>query len=406
METNITTKSVQELFRLLQNYIYQRNEDAADQEESFLSLCHLAQIHGLSPILYHMVQKDRCQLIAKYPKEYERLKNVYFTSVARAVQQEVSQEEIQEAFRSRDLRILFFKGAQIRDFYPVPEQRTMGDMDALIRKEDREKAHAVMLELGYVCEQAESEVWVYRRGNIMIEMHTRIAGNGIANHFDYSSFFADAIEHSEEEEGRLWFEREYHFCFLIYHIAKHLSSTGAGIRMFLDIVIFLQHYGEAFDWNLADQLLREAALEETAVAVFALCDRWFGTRLNRMESLPEDLLDELEDYVIHGGTFGFETHDTGDVYRRKAHTGKGYCKGIYHRLHIWRDYLFPSQDYMVRFLPALKEYRGLILIAWIRRWWIGLFQRRRHSLDTIRSMNKEDGDRSYREYQMLKRIGL
>ena len=404
-EVKITKKTAKLLFCLLKDYIRQNKKDSYDCEESFLALYQLAKIHGLAPILYDIIQGENC-IQTRYPKHWEQLKHSYMFTIARSVQQEMGMQEIQETFHSHQLPIVFFKGAQIREFYPVTELRTMGDMDALITQKDRERAHELMLNLGYLCEQSESDVWVYRRGVIMVEMHTRIAGNGISNHFDYAGLFADAMDHCVEEDGTRYFEPEYHFCFLIYHIAKHLSSTGAGIRMFLDIVIFLHHYGRGFQWDKAEQLLKEAALEGTAAAVFGLCDRWFGTKLTRENRIDQNVLDELEDYVIHGGTFGFETHDTGDVYRRKAHADNSQRQGLGYRLRLWRDYLFPPSDYMMRFLPATKKHRWLIPVAWIRRWWVGAFQRRRHSMETIRSMNKEDGDRSYREYRMLKRIGL
>lgn len=106
-----------------------------------------------------------------------------------------------------------------------------------------EQAHGLMTDLGYECESDKGDVWVYRRGSVSIEMHTRIAGNCI------------------------FLSREYHFCFLIYHIAKHLSSTGAGIRMFLDIAVFLRCYGKEFDWKQAEELLRGSGLSRTAGAM-------------------------------------------------------------------------------------------------------------------------------------------
>lgn len=291
-------------------------------------------------------------------------------------------------------------------FYSIPELRTMGDLDSLITEEDRKKANGLMLQLGYTCEQTEGDVWVYRRGMIIIEMHTRIAANSISNHFDYARFFRDAMEHGVEENGKLYFDKEYHFCFLIYHIAKHLSSTGAGVRMFLDILIFLQHYGQEFDRDKAEMLLKEASLDRAAAAVFGLCDRWFGSSLSRENPIPQDVLDELETYVIHGGIFGFETHDTGDIYKRKAHTDRNKDGGIFYRLRLLRDYLFPPFDHMCRFVPMIVSHRWLLPIAWVKRWWIGVFRRRKKSLSTIKSMVKDEEKRSYREYLMLKKIGL
>lgn len=400
-ENHFSRETVRQLCDVLKTHVFEKREDPFRCEGSFSALCDLAQIHGLAPILYYTVKGN--SEAAGHEREYAQLKRNYMISVACSVRQEMSLQEIREKFRAMNLPILFFKGAQIREFYPVPQLRTMGDMDALIAEKDREKAHEVMLESGYTCGQSGGDVWVYRKDTTVIEMHTKVAGNGISNQFDYAGFFADAMNHCAEEDGKLYFEKEYHFCFLIYHIAKHLSSTGAGIRMFLDIAVFLQHYGVEFNRDLAEKLLRKTKLEGTAAAVFGLCDRWFGTSFTRGTGLPENVLDELEDYVIHGGTFGFQTHDVGDIYRRRAH-GSG--NGMRYRLQMWRDYLFPAAEDMVRFLPALKEHRWMLPAAWVKRWWEGAFQRREKSIRTIRSMNRKDNDRSYREYVMLKKIGL
>lgn len=45
---------------------------------------------------------------------------------------------------------LLFKGFIVRDYYtPCPELRTFGDIDFVIRKEDRQKCDELMKELGY-----------------------------------------------------------------------------------------------------------------------------------------------------------------------------------------------------------------------------------------------------------------
>lgn len=191
-----------------------------------------------------------------------------------------------------------------------------------------------------------------------------------------------------------------------YHIAKHLYSTGAGIRMFLDIAVFLQHYGNEFDWKQAADLLQKTRLSRTAGAVFQLCGRWFGTEISWREKVSEEVLDQLEEYITGGGTFGFETHDVGDMYLRRGYE-KGEKEGK-HRLRfrlLWH-YLFPSADNMLQIMPAVEKWKWLLPAAWVKRWWLGAFRRRSHSLHTVQSMLKDDGGRSRREHRMLKELGL
>lgn len=392
--------------RVLRNFINSEEEEIPVTEELFGDLCYLAKIHSVFPILYYVIRSRAKELEASYPGQMEWLKKSYMLAVVQSIRQDAGKEEMREAFRRQGLPLLFFKGAQIRSFYPVPELRTMGDLDCLIASEDRMKAHALMLDLGYECQSDKGDVWVYRKGTVVVEMHDRIAANSILNEFDYASFFSDALNHGTQENQEFCFSKEYHFCFLIYHIAKHLSSTGAGVRMFMDIVVFLRHYGDTFDKREADRLLRAASLKKTAEAVYGLCDRWFGTKWSGEEKIPESVLDELEAYIVAGGTFGFETHNIGHVYKRKAYVSDECGKESGYGVRLIGRYLFPPADYMRLFLPAVERHKWLLPAAWIKRWWTGVFLRRDRSLATIRSMAENDGERSYREYRMLKNIGL
>ena len=156
----------------------------------------------------------------------------------------------------------------------------------------------------------------------------------------------------------------------------------------------------------AGRLLKEASLEQTADAVFGLCDRWFGTSWSEGKVISEEVLDELERYILAGGTFGFETHDIGHVYKRKSCENGRAGKTCRSNLKMFFRYLFPEKAYVVQFLPIVEKCPCLLPAAWIKRWWIGLFKRRKRSLQTLRTMTENDGERSYREYEMLKKIGL
>lgn len=87
---------------------------------------------------------------------------------------------------------------------------------------------------------------VYSRGSITVEMHTRIADNNISNQFGYMEYFSDVFGHTEEKDRITYLEKDYQICFLFYHIAKHLSSTGAGIRMILDIGLLARCFDKAY----------------------------------------------------------------------------------------------------------------------------------------------------------------
>ena len=404
--SGVNNSAAEELFPLLKQFLENKKLKTADIPDDLSELFHLCEIHSLQPILCYMLLGETSLLRERYPDLEKKIRDQYIASAYHSVQQEASAEEMAECFYKAGIPLAFFKGILLRRFYPEPQLRTMGDIDCLVSRDNRELAHRMMLEMGYVCDSDKGDVWVYSRGRVSVEMHTRIAQNSFQNGFDYKAFFSDALEHTEKAGKYIFLKREYHFCFLIYHIAKHLYSTGAGIRMFLDIAVFLQHYGNEFDWEQAAELLQETRLSRTAGAVFQLCGRWFGTKIPWPDKVSEEVLDQLEEYITGGGTFGFETHDVGDMYLRRGYE-KSEKEGK-HRLHfrlLWH-YLFPSADNMLQIMPAVEKWKWLLPAAWVKRWWLGAFRRRSHSLHTVQSMLKDDGGRSRREHRMLKELGL
>ena len=404
MEINRDTRDL--FLRMVGDFALDRKSVYPDCSGELEDLLYLAHIHSLEPVVYYMLREQRKQLLEQKPELFRHMQRAYHSAVYVSVTQEASRAEIEETFKRAGVKLVFFKGVQLRELYPVPELRTMGDMDCLICREDRAKAHALMCQLGYQCEIDDEPVWMYRRDAVVIEMHTLLAAKDIGNGVDYESFFSDAMEHVVKKDGLMYLEREYHLCYLIYHIAKHLCSTGAGVRMIADIAATLRFYGDTMDWEGLKCLLEASHLHETALAIYGLCHKWFGVEPPERYSGSELVLKDLEAYIIGGGVFGFETHDLGDVYRRNAFRGKAANSGDRYRLKMMKEYFFPPSVYLVKYFPLSEKRRWLLPVAWMCRCWAGLFRRKDHSVATIRSMTRGDAELSYREVLMLKEIGL
>lgn len=400
-------RETRELFlRMVGDFALDRKSAYPDCSNELEDLIYLAHIHSLEPVVYYMLREQREQLSGHKPELVQSMQRAYHSAIYVSVTQETSRTEIEERFRELGIKLVFFKGAQLRELYPVPELRTMGDMDCLIRREDRAKAHGVMDELGYQCQVDSEPVWLYQRGTVVIEMHTQIAVKDMGNGVDYESLFSNAMEHVVEKDGHLYLSEEYHLCYLIYHIAKHLCSTGAGVRMIADIAAALHIYGNTMDWDEAKCLLEASHLHETALAIYGLCRKWFGVEPPEKYCGSEQVLNDLEAYVVAGGVFGFETHDLGDVYRRNAFREKNGNSGDRYCLRMMKDYFFPPSAYLMKYFPLSEKHRWLLPAAWLCRCWTGLFCQKNHSVATIRSMTRGDAELSYREVLMLKEIGL
>lgn len=398
--------TAKKLFNLIKCFLNSNKYGEKISGQELLSIYQLSCIHELSPIIYHLIETKAVITDIENEKLTGAMKKNYRLALFSAVQQEESITEIKSAFRENSINVVFFKGAEIRNYYPLSQLRTMGDIDCLIAEKDRIKAHKILLDMGYICKYDTGNVYTYNKNSVQLEVHTKIAESNLGNGFDYDSYFSDAINNTEIRDNEPYLEKEYNLCFLIYHIAKHLSSTGAGIRMILDIAVFTKKFENEIDKERLYSMLREAKLYGTACAVFALCDKWFDTDFTEKFEFDKKIPDGLENYIINGGTFGFETHDTGDIYRRKAlNPGNGNTKAPY-RIKVLKDFFFPSSEYLERYLPASKKHKWLIPLAWLIRIFVGIFKRGRHSVSTLNSISKGDDDRTFKEAEMLRKMGI
>lgn len=404
--TNLYDKDTALIFTdALKCFIKDKPYKSEISENDLKKVFSLAEIHDLSPILYYTLKDNESFIASNIPIKTE-LKKKYRYAIFRSSQNDDYIKLIEEEFKKGNIKIIFFKGAQLKKYYPVAELRTMGDIDCLINETDRESAHKIMCNLGYINSAKSLDVWEYNKGKMHIEMQSCLAHNGIGNGFDYTSYFSDAFDHTVADNHRLRLENEYYLCYLIYHIAKHLSSTGAGIRMIMDIAVFTNHFEPVIDKEKFCKILEETKLKGTANAVFALCDKWFNTDFIQKFGFDGDIPEGLEEYIINGGTFGFKTHDTGDIYRRKALEPDKENSKLSYRMQVLKDFFFPSADYLTRYLPALKKHRYLLPLAWLIRIFVGVFKHGKHSVYTLNSIKSGDDDRTFKEAEMLRKMGI
>ena len=103
-------------------------------------------IQGILPILAYM---DKKWDIIKNESIKRKLADCYYQSVAENFKKVAMFEIISQKMSENNIPHMPVKGWYLRTLYPVPELRTFGDIDILIRKQDREKADKIFVQNGY-----------------------------------------------------------------------------------------------------------------------------------------------------------------------------------------------------------------------------------------------------------------
>lgn len=371
-------------------------------EENWRELQRLAYIHGVGGMLYLALKESRLGI----PREAGRFRRDFDFAVMHAVKQELEMTALEEAFREAGIRHIFFKGWEIRNYYPVPEVRMMSDVDFLIQKEDTQRACKALEDAGFVQEQAGVDVLCYDKNALHLEMHRQIR-EVFDNGSDCTAWFADAFSHGifKENDCRGYFSPEYHFVFLLFHLAKHINSMGAGVRMFLDIAVFWKHFADEMDLKEVWRMLDELNLRVFTESVFWLCGEWFHVEIPGGSMPEKELYEQLTEYVFQGGIYGKHKRTIAGLYSRGSVTEDNIGKTGRQKRESLVRYFFPTRKQMEGVLPAVRKYPVLLPAAWMLRWCRGLFLRRKHSVKVLKEI-RQGSPEAEKEYRMLKKLGL
>ena len=393
------------LIKLLDAYI---NEAGVDLPASFSykKLYEVSREHSVIPIIF----RELCRLDPDWKKgsreSLEVFKKAYMSAVYLSRLQNFGVEEMVEKLTEQGIVYIPLKGYAIKKLYPEPELRTMSDIDILIQEKERLKTNEILKDLGYERKDLGSNVWTYKRGMITFEIHVNLAGKKYWNDVDYIGYFSGLFQKShligDTTERRLTLED--HFLFLCFHLAKHLCSTGAGIRMILDIALYKKHYDKQMNWQYiweeADKLKLRAFIEN----MLFICRSWFHVETAvSAEKMNPRTQAMFEEYILSGGVFGFEREDS--IRRlRKGIREEGSNRSLWVKLRALLYLAFPDREHMKDFLPELEKHSALLPAAWVKRWYLGLRNKDRlkKSLENF-SGNVEEAKR---QWELLKKIGL
>lgn len=401
----MVTLEMQWMVKLLDAYINEKDIELP-VSFSYEQLYKAAKAHNVVPIIFQELFKSDSDWAKASGEIQETFRKSYISAVYLSNLQDFSVKEFGEKLTEQGIEYVPVKGYVIKKLYPEPELRTMSDIDFLIREEDRIKTDEILKNLGYQREELGSNVWTYKRGVVAFEVHINLAGKKYWNDVDYIEYFSKLFQKSRpiEEKTERHLTLEDHVLFLCFHLAKHLCSAGAGIRMILDIALYVKHYQEQMDWEYIWQEADKLKLQEFIENLLFICKQWFHIETTvsskKMETQTQSL---FEEYVLSGGVFGFERDDS--IRRlRKGIREEGSNGKLLVKIRALLYMAFPDRKHMQDFLPALEKYPVLLPVAWVKRWRMGIHDKERvkRSLENF----NENVYAAKGQWELLKKIGL
>ena len=377
------------LLDVLKSFIHEEKLNF-DRELDWAKLMQLSTIHTVTGILGYMAMQYPCESTSQFA---DMLKKQCFANVAVFTQRTKKADELIAKLNEAGIDHMLFKGYVVRNYYPMPELRSYGDIDILIKPEDRKRCHELMLELGFEVKDDWEPVYSYYNNFELYEIHTEVMEIDVSDKADYRGFFGTAWEHAKNI-GEHSFEPtpEFHFLYLLTHIAKHIHGSGAGVRMYLDIAAFIKHFGEDADWQYVDGKLDELKLKDFANMALAISEKYFGVQSPiGLHDIEADTFESFMDYTMDGGVFGKFGRDSGLITLKKSEEKS--------RTSVVVNRLFPSAESIERRYTYLQGRHWLLPVAWVHRFFKTRDSWGAHAAEAKSIMNTDDA-----EVEKLKRI--
>lgn len=305
--------------------------------------------------------------------------------------------DLTNALKAAQIRFVPFKGIVLKDIYPVPETRYMGDIDVLIDAGSRNDAKSTLEKAGFKCVNSNGPVWDYEKNGVRVEVHTSLVNGKTGNNsaVEYFSGSADKASFSGYE-GR--FDDNYHFEYLIAHLAHHFCFYGAGIRMILDLAVMLKFCN--IDITEVINGLEKAGLDKFAKNILTVCRKWYGVGVD----FDTDT-EKTEEFLASHGTFGFSNRNISAVIERKdMEEGKKVGK-FRTRLRL----LFPPYERLkeIPYIKFIENRPYLTPYAWVYRFFYNIKNRKEFMMSAVKGLSDDSAKtQAQSELEFFKEIGL
>lgn len=282
--------------------------------------------------------------------------NSLYAAAVKDTRQTLALKALAAEFEINEIDYMVLKGYLMKFLYPSTDMRIMGDIDILLKPQQAEKAKLVLKNLGYIINYENvREFNCVKDKFINMEIHLDMVSAQYKKLHDYYKNIWDKAINAGGHEYKI--SDEDYFIYHIVHLAKHYKGTGAGLRPFLDVYIFIKNKsGLKFDYIFSE--LKKIDLDIFAKNVIALSDMWFG------EGARSSVLSEMEEYILTGGVYGLKEREELQASVKSIKDGK---------IHTYMSILFPSMHVMSSLYPRLLERKYLLWFYYIKRIFDKLF---------------------------------
>lgn len=362
------------------------NTKYSGQINDMQSLFEFAKKHKVESFIGYMLRSEP-ELLNKY--EFISKSDSY--NLYCEVYQVYYLENIMKRFEESGIKHMPLKGSVIKNLYPSPELRQSADLDIYIDPAKSEQARDILIDMGFeIRAYGISNHDEYCWNNIVyVELHKEL----VSEKYEWYDVCNRIIKDCKIENGykyRYQMSNEDFYVFMLIHMAKHILYGGAGIRLVLDVWVYLKKVD--MDESLLRMRLNEAHMYDFDKIVRMLCEFWFE---DRNDVSPTVQL--LSEYMIESGW-------NGTVEQVKM---IGYMRGKSEsRIRYYIKSIFWNKNKMATRYPILYKYPCFLPFCWLHRVLKAVFLNKGSIKNVIHYYDEVDDSKIVSYLGFIKKIGL
>ncbi len=291
-------------------------------------------------------------------KEY--FNEIIFQSMAKEARIEIEINNLMSSFENKKIKYMPLKGFVIKNFYPQPDMRSMGDVDILIGDKLNDAMDVMEFHGFELTFRANLHDNYFKKPFINVELHSSLFDKELG---DMYSYFGIGFERANNQGNTFNYSLsdEDFYIYLLAHIAKHFKRTGTGVRSICDVYIFLSTHSQ-MNFDYINNEFRKLGLLSFAKKIEQIAFNWFNKAL-----VNEN--DSIERYILSAGIYG----ENNNLELNKFLFNQKKFKQS--KLNYFFNVVFPPLDYMSIRYPKLNKNKIFLPVYWVIRIFVTIFKR-------------------------------
>ena len=326
------------------------------------------------------------------PKNAEEWQQAMFQTIYVMNMRFCDFERMCKALKHMDVEFICMKGIVVKDYYPIPELRTMGDFDIFIKEQDLTKIEKAFLKNGYtIIKQPLCSTFINEKKTVFEVFCTLQEEFRTDTEIMNRQIVKNAVNW---KENAFMMQPTDLFAYNIIHTAKHFVHEGCGIRNIFDAVLTYNKYKAEINIETVRSLCRSQGYEKVFDYIIAAIKKYFGITID--DAVCENV-DEFMLYLLKDGVFGDNEKKSIFTAHLIDHDGS--------RVDGYKRVFFPPKEMLEHKYEYLKKYEWMLQIAWIHRFVLAVFKERRSVIDMSKGLKDSARYAEDRE-KRLKELGL